>query len=245
MFIIVASNTFFQSYAGSDLFGKSIFIALFVLSIVSWIILINKMWMTRVVRKASQDIQNTFEGNQRSPLNVELAARSIKEMPNPFYEMYYVMKRYTVDVLNKNKWFCEQKHGSSDAYLSVSDIELLESHLSVSITNQVRKLEKNLFILPTVVTLAPFLGLLGTVWGILLTFSELQMSGLATSNQVVLSGLSMALATTVLGLVVAIPALIAYNYLKNSIRHYETEMEHFSHMMLASIELQYRKVDVE
>lgn len=56
-----------------------------------------------------------------------------------------------------------------------------------------------------------------------------------------LSGLSMALATTVIGLVVAIPAIVGYNYLKNAGREYRREMEDFSQLLLASIELQYRK----
>ena len=61
----------------------------------------------------------------------------------------------------------------------------------------------------------------------------------------VLSGLSLALATTVLGLLDAIPALIGYNYLKNSIRDFQTDMESYSNEMLASVELQYRRVDVD
>ena len=61
------------------------------------------------------------------------------------------------------------------------------------------------------------MGLLGTVWGILVTFSGLQSNGLSSANSSVLSGLSMALGTTVFGLVVAIPALVGYNYLKSII----------------------------
>ena len=126
--------------------------------------------------------------------------------------------------------------------LSSSDIDLLTTNIFTTIDSQVRKLEKNLFLLPTIVTLAPFLGLLGTVWGILVTFSELQMH--SGANNAILGGLSMALATTVFGLVVAIPTLIAHNYIKNNIRQYETDMEHFSHLVLAAIEIQYRKVDL-
>lgn len=59
----------------------------------------------------------------------------------------------------------------------------------------------------------------------------------------VLSGLSLALATTVLGLIDAIPALIGYNYLKNSIRDFAMEMEGFSNDLLTSVELEYRKMD--
>ena len=99
-------------------------------------------------------------------------------------------------------------------YLSKGDIDLIESGIDGIILEQSKYLEKNLFILSTIITLAPFLGLLGTVWGILITFSNLH-AGISSVNTAVLWGISMALATTVFGLVVAIPALIAYNYLKN------------------------------
>ena len=99
--------------------------------------------------------------------------------------------------------------------------------------------------LSTIVTLAPFLGLLGTVWGILLTFSNLQMHSLTSGNSAVLAGLSMALATTVVGLIVAIPALVAYNYLKTSVKDIAADMENFSHRLLTTVEIQYRKVDIK
>ena len=61
----------------------------------------------------------------------------------------------------------------------------------------------------------------------------------------VIGGLSLALATTVLGLIDAIPALMGYNYLKNTIRDFQTDMEGFSTEILASVEMQYRKVDIQ
>lgn len=90
-------------------------------------------------------------------------------------------------------------------------------------------------------SLGPFLGLLGTVWGILTTFGDLAAHAKESSHQNFLGGLSLALATTVLGLVAAIPALIGFNYLKNSARDFESDMEGFAHEILSSVEMQYRK----
>ena len=87
------------------------------------------------------------------------------------------------------------------------------------------------------------MGLLGTVWGILVTFAGLHDGAGMGSNSSVLGGISTALATTVLGLVIAIPALIAYNYLKTSVRTYSADMDDFSTQLLTNIELQYRKVE--
>ncbi len=112
------------------------------------------------------------------------------------------------------------------------------------ISNLSQKIEKNLFILSTIVSLAPFLGLLGTVWGILLTFAELQAGGSINASSTIMGGLAMALGTTVVGLIVAIPALIGYNYLKSSSAGLYAEMENFSLQLVSSIELQYRQVEL-
>lgn len=227
---LMSGNPFFDAYLESDTLGKLIFIGLVLLSIISWVIIIYKWWMTRQARTNSQEIVNLFRSQKRDPLNVELPdSNGI----NPFAILYAVLKKQSLEILDKNK----------SNSLTTSDLDFVEAHLDSTVANQTKNLEKNLFILSTVVSLGPFLGLLGTVWGILTTFSELQMANGAATNQTVLSGLSLALATTVLGLLCAIPALIGYNYLKNGVRDFEVDMESFSTELLATVELQYRKVD--
>lgn len=242
--LFLASNPFIDAYIHSDFLGKLIFIGLVTLSIASWIILINKVWVTYLARKHSMQFFQTFEQQKLSPLNIEIEKSTKKNSPNPFLDLYSVLKKHTIDILNKNRTFGQSNSQKTLSFLSPSDIDFVESHLMSMVANQTKSLEKNLFILSTIVSLAPFLGLLGTVWGILTTFSELQSQSAGSTHQMVLGGLSLALATTVLGLLDAIPALIGYNYLKNSIRDFQTEMEGFSNEILASIEMQYRKVDV-
>lgn len=228
---IVASNPFFSAYSESDFLGKLIFIGLIALSICSWVVLLHKGWLTRQARASSLKFQKKFSAERANPLNWSGEALN---QSHPFQAIYLNLKRTTLELLNKNR----------SHYLSAADISYVEGHLNSTINSQIKELEKNLFILSTIVSLAPFLGLLGTVWGILTTFS--QMTALAGGgHQAILSGLSLALATTVLGLVDAIPALIGYNYLKNAIQDFEVEMGEFAHQALASIELQYRKVDVD
>ena len=219
-----------------------IFLALLATSVCSWSVLIHKIVVTRRVKNNSMDFENSFGKNKNTPLNLENESRFKNKGHNPFYDLYLVLKKYTIDILNKNHRFGSEEEEVS--YLSPSDIDCISSHLVSSIDSQTKNLEKNLFILSTIVGLAPLLGLLGTVWGILTTFSELQSHAIASTNQMVLGGISLALTTTVLGILNAIPALIAYNYLKNSIRNFETEMEGFSNEMLSSVEMQYRKVDL-
>lgn len=240
--VIYAANPFIDAYVNSDVLGKLIFIALVLLSVVTWIIVLHKGWITYQAKTTSSQFKKKVTAGVNNILNVDAEAPA-SSYPNPFLTLYLVLKEKTIEILEKNKHFGAT--GQEAPFLSPSDINIVESHLSTAVAQETKHLEKYLYLLATVVSLGPFLGLLGTVWGILTTFSHLQAETSASTNQMVLGGLSLALATTVLGLIDAIPALIGYNYLKNSIRDFSVEMECFSSDILAQVEMQYRKVDID
>jgi len=242
-------GAFVAAYAQSDLLGKVIILGLISLSIISWVVLIQKIWMAREVTRASEAFHKAFLLNKERLLHLEpseLPKPKNKMVPHPYAEVFADLKAKTVEILNKNLFFYTQTVGKQQEqiYLSQADLEIVESFVLTTLSAQTKKLEKNLFILSTIITLGPFLGLLGTVWGILVTFSELGNGGASGSNMAMLGGLSTALATTVLGLIIAIPALIAHNYLKNFVRNYASSMEEFLYQLLSFVELQYRKADV-
>lgn len=243
--LILVANPFFESYTQSDLLGKLIFIALYALSICSWFVLIYKIWLTYQAKKYALRFHEVFQMQRQNPLGLDCENLPRKKHINPFFDLYKVLKKHSLEVLSKNKHFsiAPQAGTSHPSSLSLSDIDFVASHLSTQVAMEVKNLEKYLYVLSTTVSLAPFLGLLGTVWGILTTFSQLQAQTAGNTHQMVLSGLSLALATTVLGLIDAIPALIGYNYLKNNIRDFATDMEGFSNEILAAVELQYRRVE--
>lgn len=191
------------------------------------------------VRKLSNEFTNLFSEKEPLSLQFNRPKGHLLEVPHPFFEIYKALKQKTLQVISRNHFFAP----NAETTLSEADLGLIESQVQSALATQNKVLEKNLFILSTIVTLGPFLGLLGTVWGILLTFSELHSRGISSSNAAMLTGLSMALATTVIGLVIAIPALVGYNYLKNATREYRRDMENFSQLLLATVELQYRKPD--
>jgi biopolymer transport protein TolQ len=238
-YIMIASNPFFEAFWQSDFMGKLIFLALIALSVLSWTLLIYKYLLTKQARQASDEFKLLFNKYKQSPLSLEVMVK--EESVNPFLETYLALKKYTMEVLNKNRKYSQ---GSRSSFLSHSDIDFVEAHVATTIANQTKKLEKDLYLLATTVTLSPFLGLLGTVWGILTAFSEMQSHASGNTNQMVLAGLSLALTTTVLGLINAIPAVVGNNYLKQTIRDLNKDMESFSNDMLASVELQYRQVDI-
>lgn len=217
----------------------------FSLSIICWIVLVHKTIATRRVQALGLAFERAFDKKRD-----QLLALSLEEMPksaqmnkvHPFAQVFLSMKQKTLEILNKNHYFAEaEAQETQQVYLSRGDLELVESYVLTTISAETKNLEKNLFVLSTIVTLAPFLGLLGTVWGILLTFGQLQGGGTASSNTAIIGGLSTALATTVLGLVIAIPALIFHNYLRNAIKYFSTDMEDFLYRLLSTLELQYRK----
>lgn len=240
MILFATGNPFITSYVQSDWFGKGIFWGLFILSALSWTVLIHKAWIYYHVQRLSKEFTSLF--SEKDPLALQFTnpmKGRLLEVPHPFFEIYKALKQKTLQIISRNHFFAP----NAENVLSEADLGLIDSQVQSALATQNKLLEKNLFILSTIVTLGPFLGLLGTVWGILLTFSELHSRGISSNNAAMLDGLSMALATTVIGLVVAIPALIGNNYLKNACREYRRDMEDFSQLLLASLELQYRKPD--
>ena len=240
MFVLGSMSAFFISYSHSDFFGKLIILSLVAVSMICWIVLLYKIWTIKQVRKLSQSFRSAIDQQKASLLTVDISHLP----PQPYGQIFQSVKDKTIEMLNKNRYFITQSAGSkASVHLTPADLEFLESHAVATISAQNKELEKHLYILPTIVTLGPFLGLLGTVWGILVTFSGLHDGAGLGSNSSILGGLSTALATTVMGLIIAIPALISYNYLKNHLRNYASDMDSFLTMLISHIELQYRKVE--
>ena len=210
----------------------------------TWALFFYKLWLSKKVESFAAQCEHHFKQNKRSPLNLDLQNRNYQTgVANPFLSLYQLMQEGAMSLLKKNKEL--RAHDSSrSTFLSSTDIEQLTSQVEMKIYAEKKFYEKYLFVFSTIFSLAPLLGLLGTVWGISVTFNQLPKAGNALSNDAVLSGLSMALGTTVFGIVVAIPALIFYNYFRSRAEGYAVRMNQFSSDLLHSVEIQYRAVDV-
>lgn len=103
----------------------------------------------------------------------------------------------------------------------------LERNLQLGMSEELTKLERNMNLLATTATVSPFIGLFGTVWGIIDAFQGLGQAG-AASLRAVAPGISEALITTALGLAAAIPAAVAYNFFGNDIKEFGARMEDFA-----------------
>lgn len=237
-----SSAIFFQAYTSSDGFGKLIFLGLFLLSFISWAVIIKKTYLLRNVRKLHEMMQGKIRKSSTEILQMDLKTDLLHSKwgaTSPYINLYQAFKAKTLQILEKNTYF----HGvDNPVFLSHSDVQIIEADVEAIILTESKRLEKHLFVLSTAAALAPLLGILGTVWGMLISLSQMQLGG-AASNNIVLSGLATALATTVLGLVIAIPALIAYNYLRTTHKSIMAEMWDVKNSLLCIIELQYRKVE--
>ncbi|MFS8564374.1 MAG: MotA/TolQ/ExbB proton channel family protein [Rhabdochlamydiaceae bacterium] len=244
---LASLTAFFSAYGQSDLFGKLIIIGLIVLSVICWIVLIYKIWVLQKVKEISSAFKQSLTKQGRSFLDTDLThfpSPKHPHIPHPFLSISQSLKQKTIDVLNKNHFFSsEGSKEKASVYLTASDLELLEYHASATIAEEHKRLESNIFVLSTIAALAPFMGLLGTVWGILESFSGFSSGGAVGSNSAILGGLSTALATTVLGLIIAIPALVSYNYLKNTVKSYASDMDGFLSNLISTIDIQFRKVE--
>lgn len=222
-----ALHLFISSYTQSDGFGKLIFWALLFTSSISWALIIYKWYELRAARRDKLWIQN-----QWSAIGSSLFCIQDPPKQNPYAKLYAHVRDEALAILRKNE-------RGGKARLTKADIDSVATYSAGAINEETKRLSKYLFILSLIVTLAPFMGLLGTVWGILLAFAELQGAG-SSMRETVLSGLATALSTTVLGLIVAIPALIANSFLNDSVRDIEHDLEQNWTRLISTLDLQYR-----
>ena len=230
----------FKSFADSDFFGKGIFFALFTLSLVCWIIIGYKAWIFHLMKREVNLQFQSLAKAQDGILNADLSP--IKDLKiQPFIYLYFRMREKTIKILEKNQFFT--KTPENKVFLTKDDLALIHHELDSGIAHQMKEIENGLFVLNNSVSLAPFLGILGTVWGILISLFEMQKGSNAFSNTVIIQGLSTALATTVIGLLIAIPALIGHAYLKSITKGIALDLSLFSNELVSKLELQYKKVE--
>jgi hypothetical protein len=156
----------------------------------------------------------------------------------PLYMMYRAACRTLHGLIeargiNPAEWFGGQPTDSMPK-LNDADMKIVRNIIDQTVDEQVIQMEKNVVVLATAVTAAPFIGLMGTVWGVMDAFGGLAIQGTATLSAVA-PGISGSLIATLAGLIVALPSLIGYNMLTSRIRILSTMMEHFAEELMADL----------
>ena len=213
----LASNTDFSLvslFLRADIIVKSVMIILVAFSIYSWAIIFDKIRLFRKINKSAEEFEEKFwKSKSAETFYNNLPA----EMEDP---MAMVFKDSMQTVLKSR----------SKSNLS----ERLTNIMTTNIEKQMSVIEKNFTFLATVGATAPFIGLFGTVWGIMNSFQSIAISR-NTSLAIVAPGIAEALFATALGLLAAIPAVVAYNKFNSDAKKYLNKLEDFSKRFLAII----------
>jgi biopolymer transport protein TolQ len=191
---------------------KAVMIGLVIASVWSWAIIIDKILLFRRTRAAMDRFEEIFwSGQSLEELYRALANRQTSDMSAIF-----------VAAMREWKRACE---GSGRAFASLQN--RIDKVLDVTIQREVERLDSKLLVLATVGSSSPFIGLFGTVWGIMTAFIAIAGSK-NTSLAVVAPGIAEALFATAIGLVAAIPAVMAYNKLQADVGKLQSRLEGFA-----------------
>lgn len=211
----------------AGLMVKFVLLVLLVFSVVSWAIIFVKYKYYRKIKKENDEFRADYlKSNSLSEVNT--AAQKYKMSTNAeiFRVGYEELSR--VNASKKEK----DKHSDD---ISLSSLDNIERSLANASNGEMAKLESSIGFLATTGSASPFIGLFGTVWGIMDTFQGIGARGSATLA-VVAPGISEALVATAAGLAAAIPAVIFYNYFLNKAKTMVQEMDNFGAEFLNIVE---------
>lgn len=203
--------------------AKFVLIVLAIFSIVSWALIIEKWWQFRRIRLESMRFLRAFREGRRFSV-VYGAARKHRESP---LAQLYASAYQEVGGTNPLPEMVDQLLDDPDEALPVERLEAVNRAMRRATSTEISRMERYLPFLATTASASPFIGLFGTVWGIMESFRGIGAQGSA-SLAVVAPGISEALIATAAGLGAAIPAVIAYNFFVNRVKHWAAEMEGFS-----------------
>ena len=213
----LASNTDFSLlslFLRADIIVKSVIIILIACSVYSWAVIIEKFRLFKKINQTTEEFETKF-WNSKSAESFYNNLPASTEDP-----MALVFKDAMQNLL--------KRRSKSDLY------ERMTTMLETGIEKQMSKISKGYTFLATVGSTAPFIGLFGTVWGIMNSFQSIAISR-NTSLAIVAPGIAEALFATALGLLAAIPAVIAYNKFNNDSILYSKRLENFSKRFLTII----------
>jgi biopolymer transport protein ExbB/TolQ len=236
---LLASDGIFFAFEHSNPAGRGVILLLMIGSIFSWSVMIGKFLYLRRARRENLAFIRRYR-NSRGPLDLFREPRRFTVSPAA------AVYQAGAAELSFNLLGSAEVDETFAARLQDADpvdavaMSSVRSALERAVSEEGLKMEAQLILLATAVSGAPFLGLLGTVWGVMDAFSGVAAAGQA-SLAALAPGVSGALITTVVGLAVAIPAMFGYNFLITSVKETTVEIENFAAECLADFEHKYLK----
>jgi biopolymer transport protein TolQ len=213
--------------------GILIVVALLLVSSLSWAVMVTKY---RALRRATTASREFLTAWRASAMPLEIYAKGQRFEFSPHYRIYHEGSRSLTQQLLGDATVDEtlgERLLEGDR-LVPAQMETVQLTMQKASGEASLNLEAQTSLLATAVSGAPFLGLLGTVWGVMDTFSGIAESTSAASVKDMAPGVAAALVTTVVGLLVAIPAMFGYNWLVNQVRRFAMSLENFTAELAAS-----------
>jgi biopolymer transport protein ExbB/TolQ len=222
-FIPCASNVFY-AFQNSDVFARVVILLLLVLSVQAWTIMIEKWLFLRQTQRRMRAFIAAF-ADCETPLDM---VQALERYPGPLARIYKtgISELETVLGVQDGVLFQQGPRFCMPRSLKAYEVDRVRSMLERTVTSLITETEERLPFLGTVVTVSPFLGLLGTVWGVMMAFSGMAQAGRPDITAMA-PGVSGALLTTVVGLLVAIPSVIGFNFITNAVKQIIAEMDSF------------------
>lgn len=208
--------------------AKGIIFCLVIFSITAWTVMIYKMTQMRRANRLNRLFRAEFR-TQKGVMDVY--DRRVQAEGCPLFAVYQAGST-ELDARLKDP------AGTRKPRVKVGGMEHVKRSLEICVADESIKLESGLIFLAIAVSGAPFLGLLGTVWGVMSTFGHIAQQGSATMAAMA-PGVSAALITTVAGLLVAIPSMFGYNWLVHNLRVLTVELDNFAQELVSKMETEY------
>ncbi len=228
-----ASHSVVDMILNAGAVGKGVLLLLALFSVVSWAIMFFKLSSFRKIKQETDHFNSIFF-RQKSLEEIYNTSRKMKTSPVAkvffagYNEFASQFKASAVDSADGERRFFLDK------------LDSISRSMERSIAVEITSMERFLFFLATTGATAPFIGLFGTVWGIMVAFQSIGITG-SSNIAVVAPGIAEALIATAAGLVTAVPAVIAYNYFNHRVKVFSTDMDNFSLDFLSLIEKNFGK----
>lgn len=213
-----ASTSIVRLILASSPVSKAVLVILTAFSVVSWGIVLYKLWTFRRAARQSASFLDVFRRSNKFS-EVQAVCRSLGESP--------LVGLFQSGYAELTAQLRQPAQPDASARPTLKSLAAVDRALLRASVVEVNKLENRIPFLATTATIAPFIGLFGTVWGIMSSFQGIGQTG-STNLGVVAPGIAEALVATAVGLFAAIPAVYAYNHFTNRVKIFASEMDDFA-----------------
>jgi biopolymer transport protein TolQ len=215
---------FVQLLAHSTWLQKSVLLILLLFSAVSWGIILFKVWQYRRAERNTEMFLQVFRKSTKfSEVQAICSSVAVSPLVGIFQSGYAELNAQ----LRQNRPDGEARPQAVAVRPTLKSLDAVDRALLRATTIEVGKLERRVPFLATTASITPFIGLFGTVWGIMAAFQNIGIQG-STSLNVVAPGIADALVATAAGLFAAVPAVYFYNHFTNRVREFAAEMDDFA-----------------